>query len=100
MRVFPVQYDNIAIVGYVKPHVGAVPTISEMQARLVAQVFSGKLKLPYHTSVETEIKVDLKKSQSDFPCYYDILAHWMRYFDKLAVETGCKPSVMKLWNAP
>ena len=100
MRVFPVQYDNIAIVGYVRPHVGSIPTISEMQARLVAQIFSGKLKLPDNTTMETEIKADLKKSQSDFPFHYDILAHWMRYCDKVAVEIGCKPSVLKLWNKP
>ena len=100
LRIFPLQYDNIAVVGHIRPHVGSIPTVSEVQARLIAQVFSGNIKLPDKKTMEEEIQADVEKSRIDFPFHNTVMIHWMRYFDRVAIEIGCKVRLQQLWRKP
>ena len=44
--IFDAEDPSVALVGFVRPMVGSLTTIAEMQARLAAFVFSGKVTLP------------------------------------------------------
>ena len=44
--IFDNSDPSMAFVGFVRPIVGSIPTTSEIQARLVAKVFSGSIQLP------------------------------------------------------
>ena len=64
--VFDVDDPSIAFIGRVRPVVGSVVGISELQARLAARVYSGKVSLP---TVETRRDV----AKKDF-------AFWSNHF--------------------
>jgi hypothetical protein len=40
------EYDDIFLVGFARPIIGNIPTISEMQARLVTALIAGKVERP------------------------------------------------------
>ena len=57
--IFDTEDPSVAFVGFVRPMVGSVTTIAEMQARLVASVFSGKVKLPPLKERKEVVKKDV-----------------------------------------
>lgn len=44
--IFDVEDPTLAFVGFARPVIGSIPVIAEVQAKLVAEVFSGQLTLP------------------------------------------------------
>lgn len=64
--VFDVEDPSLAFVGMVRPIVGSIPGISELQARWAAKVFSGKVPLKPVEERRRDVQADI--------------AHWSNYF--------------------
>lgn len=64
--VFDMQDPSLAFVGLVRPIVGSIVGISEVQSRWVAKVFSGKIPLKTREERERDVRKDA--------------AHWNNYF--------------------
>ena len=58
--IFDANDPSIAFVGFVRPCAGSIPTISEIQSRLAAKVFSGQVHLPSFTERLRIIRQDDK----------------------------------------
>ena len=56
--VFHPETPTLAFVGFARPIVGSIPSLSELQARWVAKVWSGAVSLPGHTRRETDVYFD------------------------------------------
>ena len=69
--------DRIAFIGFVRPNIGAIPPISEMQARFVALAFAGRIELP---SVK-----EMKETIADERAYEE----WLFPFDHERVPSLC-----------
>ncbi|KAI8908215.1 flavin monooxygenase-like protein [Powellomyces hirtus] len=95
-NVFPIRHKNIAFVGLVQP-IGAVMPVSEMQARWVARVFSGKTRLPTPSDMRDAVDVDWSTHQRKYVPKerHTIEVEFVPYMDDLATEIGCKPD---LWT--
>ncbi|TPX59808.1 hypothetical protein PhCBS80983_g02178 [Powellomyces hirtus] len=95
-NVFPIRHKNIAFVGLVQP-IGAVMPVSEMQARWVARVFSGKTRLPTPSDMRDAVDVDWTTHQRKYVPKerHTIEVEFVPYMDDLATEIGCKPD---LWT--
>jgi dimethylaniline monooxygenase (N-oxide forming) len=88
--------SRIAFVGFVRPAIGAIPPIAEMQARWVAEVFSGRIELPDPHEMQKRIEDEDAWTRETFPkdCgQLPYLVAHARYLDGLAVEIGCMPSL-------
>ena len=64
--VFDVEDPSLALVGFVRPIVGSIVGISELQARWVAKVFSKKVTLAPIEERRKEVEQDIQ--------------HWSKYF--------------------
>ena len=56
--VFDAEDPSIAFIGYVRPIVGAIPTVSEIQSRWAAKVFAKRVQLPPLTEREQAVEED------------------------------------------
>ena len=56
----------MACVGYIRPYLTSFPMLIEMQSRVVAKVFAGKVRLPAERA--TEALRDRRKQHVEFPC--------------------------------
>uniref|UniRef100_B8HKZ2 Flavin-containing monooxygenase FMO n=1 Tax=Cyanothece sp. (strain PCC 7425 / ATCC 29141) TaxID=395961 RepID=B8HKZ2_CYAP4 len=87
---------NLAFVGFVRPTIGSIPAMAEMQARLVAQVFSGKVKLPESKSLVELIKQEATQHAKDCPMMQKRLPHiyfFDRWMEEMAQLIGCRPTI-------
>jgi dimethylaniline monooxygenase (N-oxide forming) len=92
----PMLGSRIAFVGFVRPAIGSIPPITEMQARWVATVFAGDVELPDPHEMQKRIDDDDAWTREMFPKDCDQLPYIVaqaRYLDGLAVEIGCMPSL-------
>jgi len=96
--VFHPDMDNVAFVGFVRPTgFGAIPPCSEMQARWVAQVVSGKVDLPpKKTMVETAQAIK-KVYLATRLTPNQMLVFFPYYLAEVAYEFGVNPSGFKLF---
>ena len=58
--VFSRDNPTLAFVGFARPIVGSIPSLSELQARWVALAWSGRVTLPGARRVLTEVELDTK----------------------------------------
>lgn len=97
--VFPPELERptLAIIGLVQP-LGAIMTISEMQARWATRVFKGCTKLP---SVASMLK-DVQCKQETMAKRYvpsqrhTIQVDYLNYMDEIAVLLGVRPNIPRL----
>jgi dimethylaniline monooxygenase (N-oxide forming) len=92
----PMLGSGIAFVGFVRPAIGAIPPIAEMQARWVAKAFAGDVELPDLHEMQKRIDDDDAWTREMFPKDCGQLPYIVaqtRYLDGLAVEIGCMPSL-------
>ena len=89
---------NLAFIGFVRPAIGSIPAMAEMQARLVAQVFSGQKQLPPQKRLKRLVAKEFRQHarqysvmQARFPHVY-AFEPWM---EEMAELIGCQP---KLWH--
>src|SRR5205085_2358518 len=90
--VFPPDHPTLAFVGVCRAH-GPILPIVEMQARWVAQVFSGQKSLPPPTSMKAEIgrRVRAQTARNDSLIRVTLLP----YLDELAGCIGVRPQLHK-----
>ena len=89
-----VTHSNLYLVGFARPIIGNIPTISEMQARYVVGLISGKCQRPTDITVQHGLDISARKSRYQlmnsavvypvemFP-YCDRLARLMKVYPSL-----------------
>ncbi|MDJ0515250.1 MAG: NAD(P)-binding domain-containing protein [Trichodesmium sp. MO_231.B1] len=95
---FHPDMPNLGFVGFVRPTVGSIPAMAEMQSRLVAQVFSGECKLPEKEELRTLIKKEADDHAKKNPKMTERWPH-VYFFDQwmedIAELLGTQP---KIWQ--
>jgi dimethylaniline monooxygenase (N-oxide forming) len=95
--VFTRENPTLAFVGFARPIVGSIPSLSELQARWVGLVWSARVSLPGARRVETETELDAKFHRrairdasrlgilqeqelyaTDLASRYDANVHWLK----------------------
>ena len=95
LGVLHVQHDDLFLVGYARPIIGNIPTISEMQARLVTGIIAGKFERP--ASIAALHAAGRRQIESDFPRLNTDTIHpveMIPYCDRLAKMMGTFPSLL------
>jgi dimethylaniline monooxygenase (N-oxide forming) len=95
--------QTLAFIGFVRPPIGAIPPMAEMQARWYAQVIGGKLPLPSRVDMEHDVERRRYKRSIYFGAVFQRLPNlvdFSTYMDELAEEIGCKPQVSKYIKRP
>ncbi|OZG72764.1 hypothetical protein BTA51_14680 [Hahella sp. CCB-MM4] len=103
-RMFHPGYGaDIAFVGMLRPEAGGIPPMSEMQARYLALVLSGKRRLPTPAKMREEIILQQDRDMKQFPidsCRYPGLTDFFFFLERIAREIGCTPPWGKLMLHP
>lgn len=91
------EYDNLAAVGFTRPIIGNIPSISEMQARYVCGVVAGQFPRPVDIAMEHQS--DQQRLVAQFPGLdtqrvYPV--EMFPYCDRLARRMECFPSIKKV----
>lgn len=96
--MIPAGNPNIAFLGFVDANANLLQAF-EMQARYMAQVFSGKLKLPSREAMEAEVAATQRKSKSFFvpTPRHSLMIDRIAYVEDLAKAIGAKPNYLKLF---
>ncbi|CAH9060252.1 Ferredoxin--NADP reductase [Pseudoalteromonas holothuriae] len=92
--------ENLAFIGWARPSQGGVPSISEMQARYLAQLLSGERVLPKGQVLHAEINKDKEiesKHFKDSPALTS-LVDYHDYMKSLSSLIGCRPKVNFLFE--
>lgn len=98
-KIFYPKDPTLMFVGFIRPYLTAIPMISELQSRWVAQFIRKKVTLPTKERMEREIRIDDKKQQKEFPCAYDRLKTIIDPYDyanMVAYKIGANYSVLNL----
>ncbi len=91
---------NLAMVGFARPIFGSIPGLAELQARLVAKVFSGKGHLPDAVERQRLSAVDADRWNHHFRFTSKRLSGLVDHFqysDELARLIGCRPRFGRLF---
>lgn len=100
-NVFMTHGDHtIGFCGIVRPNVGSLPVLGEMQSRWFAKVFTGAAKLPCPDELRTTATKDKCMHKALRPLVSERLTYITDYSDymtSLACKVGCKPSVWRLF---
>jgi hypothetical protein len=89
-------HDDLFLIGHARPIIGNIPTISEMQARFVVSVISGKTPRPpdiaaLHASERRRLETDFP--QLNFTSIHPV--EMFTYCDHLARMMGTYPTLRK-----
>lgn len=90
---------SLSFVGYVRPIVGSIPGISEMQARWVCRVISGRVDLAGHNERMKTIGVDHEMWGNyfkDTSQRISTLVEGYTYLDQVARLSNCYPNYLNL----
>lgn len=102
--IFNVEDPTLAFIGYVRPVVGSIAAIAEIQSRFVGKVFSGKCHLP-----PKDRRYEVAKQDKDFWDNYfkessrqlGTLVEAYTYGDDIGSLCGIKPDYWSLfWRNP
>ena len=99
--MFVPSEPDLALVGTVRPNLGSIPGMSEMQARYVAQIFSGEKTLPDQEVLEQIISRETEEHKRDFPIIDQRLPHvkeFRLFMDDMAKSVGCEMSLRDFWK--
>ncbi|CAF0922293.1 unnamed protein product [Didymodactylos carnosus] len=97
--IFPVNLPNLAFVGTARPVFGSIPSLAELQARRVAQIFSGRAFLPSPTNMSTWLSKYWKRHTQLYPFDARLrqLVNQFEYTELLAHEAKVKPNLWRLF---
>lgn len=103
--IFPPGWqDHLAMIGFIRPAIGAIPVIAELQSRLLALYLSGKVHLPREDQMLKVIAAQKSKSMNDFPVDIERIEHLVDYYSylkQLASDIGVMPRQWRLfWSRP
>jgi len=97
--IFNPDDPTLSFIGMLRPFVGSVSMLTEVQTRLVAKVIAGKTELPSTEKRKNEIKKDKKKQAKRFPKDHirmPFLVDPFQYTDEIAKKIGAKPKTLQL----
>lgn len=80
--------DKVAFIGYVRPAIGTVPVLAEMQSRLLALFLNGKLVLPPVHEMHAAIAAQQAAAQEQFPMDFERLGQLVDYYGLLTNLAG------------
>lgn len=95
----PGSEDHLAFIGYIRPAVGTVPPLAELQARLLAHTIRGDISLPPVEEMRISIEEQIKFAQKQFPVDFPRLGHIIDYYSymhSLAELIGVMPKQLPL----
>ncbi len=91
--------ESLGFIGFVRPAFGAIPPLSELQARWFALVQSGEITLPARDRMKESIEWWAAVRKHIFRASAERLEHLVDftvYCDELATRIGCKPGKQDL----
>jgi dimethylaniline monooxygenase (N-oxide forming) len=92
-----VQYDDLFLVGFARPIIGNIPTISEVQAKYIVGLLSGRVsrKLDIAKSHQLNAENNGKRfAKLNLDAIYPV--EMFPYCDKLSRLMNCYPSIEKI----
>ena len=93
---------GLSFIGYIRPVVGSISQLSEMQARFVSLVWAGKVVLGSEKELKREIECE-KCKYVEFVQTDDVrkqsVVEAYSYLDDLAEITGTYPNYRELWES-
>ena len=97
--IFPVNLPNLAFVGSARPVFGSIPSLAELQARRVAQIFSSRDVLPSPTNMSLWLRKYWKRHAQLYPFEARLrqLVNQFEYSDLLANALKVRPRLWKLF---
>ncbi|EDM79126.1 Dimethylaniline monooxygenase (N-oxide forming) [Plesiocystis pacifica SIR-1] len=91
---FHPDLPNVAFVGLVRPTIGSLTAMAEMQSRLVAQVFTGGVQLPEREALRALIEREAKAHVTECPTMLARVPHvyfFDQWMEEVAELVGCRP---------
>lgn len=102
-NIFHPDLPNIGFVGFARPNIGAMPPVTELQARYFAGIASGRLSLPSPAQMQETIQADAQATRKLKPVVCDRvtgIVSFVPYMYDLAGLIGCRPVLKDLWTRP
>lgn len=96
------EHNDLFMVGFARPAIGNIPSISEVQARYVIEALSGRLKRPRDIAKRHALDVEARRERYagvDTRLIYPV--EMFPYCDRLAAEMGASPrtrSIASWWS--
>ncbi len=96
----PKMGDSLAFLGFARPHSGGIPQCSEMAARYIALLYSGRRELPTDYA-----QLAIAEGEAEAACFnltpdYHMLVDYMAYMMSVAKLVGCTPRKTPPLSAP
>jgi len=97
--VFHPKLKNVGFVGFVRPSgLGSIPTLAEMQARWITQVFKGAAPLPNEANMKKAIAQHVEDFQIHRPISMGhVFVVWLLYLTKIATFIDATPPMATLF---
>jgi dimethylaniline monooxygenase (N-oxide forming) len=98
--IFHNDDPTLAFIGFTRPVVGSIPTLSELQSIYIGKIFSGKLHLPNKEVREKIIRTDKEYQRKLFHETSNRivgLVSFAKYAEQLAILSGINPDFFKLF---
>lgn len=102
-KIFYPDLPNIGFVGFARPNIGAMPPVTELQARYFAAVASDRVQLPEHSQMELIIAQDAHKAAKLKPLVVERvtgIVSFVPFMYELAELIGCRPVLTHLIKRP
>lgn len=99
----PAYGEKLAFIGFVRPPLGSIPPMAELQARWFAQLQSGRLQLPAAEEMEHQSETErARRARYHHQVFGRLpyLVDFSTYMDDLAEIIGCKPQLLNLALTP
>lgn len=100
--IHPELRDSLVWIGFVRPDVGGVPAVAELQARYFAKLLAGKLQLPPKAELTEEIERLRRREEFHF-CLEPGLSENVKYYhitNQIAEKLGVRPRWYHLAKSP
>ncbi len=99
-HIFIPEDNTIAFIGFVRPFLGSIPMLAELQSRFVAEIFRNRVKLPSIHYMQNIILKDQKRHIKDFPAdgkRVSFLVDPYYYCTEIGHYIGASPKMLKLF---
>lgn len=89
------RYENLFLVGFARPIIGNIPSMSELQARYAVGILAGRFERPQEVDTAAEFAaLRARYPKIDVDNIYPV--EYIPYCDLLARRMGCSPSLKRL----
>lgn len=98
--MFMPKINNCCFIGFVRPNLGSLPSVSELQARYLSAYLSKKISLPNQETMQKCILNQQEASKWQFPVDFDRVSHivdYRNYTRSLAKDLKVLPKQWRLF---